>query len=216
MGRNDIYLEIGAKRVFACALEWPGWARSGRDEEAAIEALFDYRARYAKVVKRAVQTFKAPARASSLKVVERLDGNATRDFGAPGIVPAFDADAPTPAQLSRLLAILRACWTAFDRTADGASTLRKGPRGGGRTLTKIQTHVLEAEQGYAATVGLRARSRDLTGAHDAFVEAVSERARGELPDTGPRGGARWPARYGIRRAAWHVLDHAWEIEDRSD
>jgi len=27
--------------------------------------------------------------------------------------------------------------------------------------------------------------------------------------------AVWPARYAIRRTAWHVLDHAWEIEDRS-
>ena len=26
----------------------------------------------------------------------------------------------------------------------------------------------------------------------------------------------WPARYAARRIAWHVLDHAWEIEDRSD
>jgi len=26
--------------------------------------------------------------------------------------------------------------------------------------------------------------------------------------------ACWPARYYVRRAAWHVLDHAWEIVDR--
>jgi hypothetical protein len=26
--------------------------------------------------------------------------------------------------------------------------------------------------------------------------------------------SRWPPRYVVRRAAWHVLDHAWEIEDR--
>lgn len=26
----------------------------------------------------------------------------------------------------------------------------------------------------------------------------------------------WPARYAARRIAWHVLDHAWEIEDRSE
>jgi hypothetical protein len=25
----------------------------------------------------------------------------------------------------------------------------------------------------------------------------------------------WPSRYAGRRIAWHVLDHAWEIEDRS-
>ncbi|HEV2372237.1 MAG TPA: hypothetical protein VGS19_08715 [Streptosporangiaceae bacterium] len=25
----------------------------------------------------------------------------------------------------------------------------------------------------------------------------------------------WPARYTLRRLTWHVLDHAWEIEDKS-
>jgi hypothetical protein len=29
------------------------------------------------------------------------------------------------------------------------------------------------------------------------------------------GDRRWPARYAARRIAWHALDHAWEIEDRS-
>jgi hypothetical protein len=28
-------------------------------------------------------------------------------------------------------------------------------------------------------------------------------------------GRGWPPRYAFRRFAWHVLDHAWEIEDRS-
>ena len=27
---------------------------------------------------------------------------------------------------------------------------------------------------------------------------------------------KWPPRYAARRIAWHALDHAWEIEDRSD
>jgi hypothetical protein len=35
----DVYVETGAKRTFAGAVDWPGWCRSGRDEEAAIEAL---------------------------------------------------------------------------------------------------------------------------------------------------------------------------------
>jgi len=43
---------------------------------------------------------------------------------------------------------------------------------------------------------------------------LQARARGELPELGPRGGKRWPAPYAIRRSAWHALDHAWEIEDR--
>ena len=25
----------------------------------------------------------------------------------------------------------------------------------------------------------------------------------------------WPQRYAAQRIAWHVLDHAWEMQDRS-
>ena len=28
-------------------------------------------------------------------------------------------------------------------------------------------------------------------------------------------GRKWTSRYAARRVAWHALDHAWEIEDRS-
>ena len=28
-------------------------------------------------------------------------------------------------------------------------------------------------------------------------------------------GKKWTARYAAHRVAWHALDHAWEIEDRS-
>jgi len=38
---TDGYLEIGKKRIVACALDWPGWARSARTEELALAALMD-------------------------------------------------------------------------------------------------------------------------------------------------------------------------------
>ena len=44
---TNVYLEIGTKRVFAGATEWPGWTRSGRNEEAALRALIDHGPRYA-------------------------------------------------------------------------------------------------------------------------------------------------------------------------
>jgi len=34
-----VVLEVGARPAFASALDWPGWCRSGRGEEAAIERL---------------------------------------------------------------------------------------------------------------------------------------------------------------------------------
>jgi hypothetical protein len=49
----DVYLEIGTRNTFAAALDWPGWCRVGRDEAAALRALFEYGLRYAAVLRQA-------------------------------------------------------------------------------------------------------------------------------------------------------------------
>ena len=41
-----VYLEIGSKKVFACAVEWPGWSMHGPDEAAALQALLDFGPRF--------------------------------------------------------------------------------------------------------------------------------------------------------------------------
>jgi hypothetical protein len=183
-------------------MDWPGWSRSGRDEQTALDALLEYGSRYVRVVGRTAG-FTAPKDTGELTITERLTGDAATDFGVPGAIPLADRAPLTDDELGRLEKIFHSCWKAFERASKGADG--KGPRGGGRDLAGIEKHVRDAEESYAAQVGLRG---DL-------LEAVGARARGDLPDRGPRGGERWPARYGIRRAAWHVLDHAWEIEDRS-
>jgi hypothetical protein len=48
----------------------------------------------------------------------------------------------------------------------------------------------------------------------AVLDGLAAAAEGQIPAVGPRGNARWTPRYFVRRVAWHVLDHAWEIEDR--
>ena len=121
---------------------------------------------------------------------------------------------------ARLIDLLRRAWTAFDdaaKQAAGKELAPAGPRGGGRSLARMRSHVHEADGGYLNALGGRA-SNSASGKQlrDAFVEAVAARARGELPDIGPRGGKRWPARFAVRRSAWHALDHAWEIEDRAE
>ena len=202
----DLYLEVGQKKVFAAAVAWPGWCRAGRDAEAAVQALLDYRDRYAAAVNGTARDVPAPPDTDPMRVVERLEGNATTDFGAPGIVPALDRVAMKERDLERELQLLAACWKAFERSVRSAKgqSLAKGPRGGGRNLATIRDHVDAAHAAY---------TRQLGGSGD-FIEAVWARRRGQLPDKGPRGGERWPPRYAIRRAAWHILDHAWEIEDR--
>ncbi|HLU36750.1 MAG TPA: hypothetical protein VKZ61_13350 [Thermomicrobiales bacterium] len=41
-----IVSESGSKKVFVSALDWPGWSRSGKTEEAALATLADYTDRY--------------------------------------------------------------------------------------------------------------------------------------------------------------------------
>src|SRR5918996_178106 len=218
----EAYLEVGAKRVFAGALDWPGWCRSSRDEEDALDALLAYGSRYAGVLKGSGVRFTPPAKASTLVVVERLKGDATTDFGAPSIAPRADARSIDRRWLARQEKILRACWKAFDRAADDVGEpLKKGPRGGGRELGAIVAHVVGAEASYARMIG--AKTKGLEDA-DAGVARDPERAvvlegleraiTDGIPARGPRGGRMWSAPYFVRRAAWHVLDHAWEIEDR--
>lgn len=216
----EVYLEVGKKRVIAGALDWPGWCRIGRDEAAALQALAEYWPRYAQVLGSADLGFPAPAGASAFVVVERLEGNTTTDFGAPDVAPAADAQPVGAAELERLQALLRACWHALDKAAQAAAghELRKGPRGGGRDLGGVVDHVMHAEQGYLARLAWKRQPHtgddELRHTQHQVLAALAAAARGETPKRGPRGGVIWSPRYFVRRVAWHVLDHAWELEDR--
>ena len=220
----DVYLEVGKKRTLAGAVDWPGWCRSGRDEGTALQALLDYGPRYAQVLHEARLGFQVPADLAAFAVVERLAGTATTDFGVPVVAPVSDTRPVDDTELARQQALLQACWHAFDAAATAAAgkELRKGPRGGGRDLEAITRHVLGADAGYLAqtagklapddTANLR---EELARTRQAILDGLAAAAHGEVAPRGPRGGVRWTPRYFVRRSAWHVLDHAWEIEDRS-
>lgn len=219
----DVYLEVGKKRTIAGAIDWPGWCRAGRDEQSALQALFEAAPRYAQVVRSARLGFHTPDNPDALVVVERLKGTTTTDFGAPDQAPASD-DAPIDEQeLRRLQAILRASWRALDRTVERAEgkALRKGPRGGGRVLDKIVEHVRDSEASYLSALGGKAPSAEAgqpthEDLRNVVLSTLAAAAHGDIPERGPRGGKRWLPRYFVRRAAWHVLDHVWEIEDRME
>jgi hypothetical protein len=222
---HKVCLEVGAKRTFFSALDWPGWTRGGRNEDEALQALVAYGSRYAAVLRRKVSGFTGPTGVSALNVVERLPGNATTDFGAPAIPSSSDDRPLKKVEAERLESILRACWAALDRAADAARgvTLRTGPRGGGRTLDGIVAHVSEAERAYLGKIGGTHRtSRDpasrqaVASVRQAVLDTMRARVRGEpVPENPRRGAALWPVRYFVRRTAWHALDHTWEIEDRA-
>jgi hypothetical protein len=219
MATVPIYLEAGPKRVFAGAFDWPGWGRFdkgfGRGDQGALAALAAYRDRYAVVAGEA--GLKLPAKVD-FEVVERVPGSATTDFGAPGSVAERDREPVGKREAERMVALLSAAWRVFDRVAAKApAELRKGPRGGGRDRDKMVWHVVESEFGYARVMGIQHRvpEPDDTAAVAAMREEVIA-VLGRPSDGGPIAGKKWPARYAARRFAWHVLDHLWEMEDRSE
>ena len=194
---TDVYLEQGRTWTFACAVDWPGWARRAKGgDEAALEELLAYADRYAA----AVPGF-APG---ELHVVGTAPGSATTDFGAPDARGPWDE---RPVDADVLATRLEQCWAAFDRVVATASAeLRKGPRGGGRDRDAVVDHVREAERSYGRMLGVRVPPRTPWPEQR---EALAAAVRAGAP------GARWPLPYAVRRFAWHVLDHAWEVEDKT-
>lgn len=219
----NIYIEAGEKKVFACAVDWPGWSRVGRDEASALQALFDYAPRYAAVLHAAHMPFTPPANVAAFNIIEQVKGDAATEFGVPGVVPACDAESFSAKELKRVQDLLMAYWQAFDAAAKNAAgkTLRTGPRGGGRDLQKMTSHVLDSQAGYLSHLAWKPPKLDSADPitrrdviRQAVLDALASAVKNGLPAAGPRGGKIWPARYFVRRSGWHVLDHIWEIEDR--
>jgi hypothetical protein len=209
-----IYTEGGPKRTFAVALDWPGWARSGKGEEAAIETLDAYLPRYAAVLRRA--GIEPPATDAGFTVVERLPATATTDYGAIDKATKADLEPFGPGEQERLAAIVAAAWEEFDDVvASAPAELRKGPRGGGRDRDKVRAHVVNAEASYIRKLGVRGSTAGQDVPDPAWRPEVLEvlRTATSAERIGEKG---WLPRYAARRIAWHVLDHAWEIEDRTE
>jgi hypothetical protein len=218
----DVQIEAGAKRAIAYAVEWPGWCRIGRDEAAALQTLLRYGERYARVVGRAQVGFIAPPDEAALRVVERVPGNADTDFGVPVVITDADRRPWDEGERHRSTKILHAYWRAFDRAVERAQgkELRLGPRGGGRELAAIIRHVADADESYLKRLAQKppriedGGQGDIERMRDAIEDALNRVLHEELPAQGPRGGKVWTPRYFVRRVGLHVLDHAWEIEDR--
>ncbi len=216
--RISVTLEITPKRSFATAADWPGWSRSGKSSDAALAALIEYADRYASLVVRAGESILTED--LEFAVDDTGDGNATTEFGAPARITDLDRRAVTADEGTRLARLVGAAWVFLDETAATApESLRKGPRGGGRDTSMILDHVAGAEQAYAREIGIRRPPSDGANSADgsatlALREAILRVLR-QPSDGLPIAGRRWTPRYAAHRIAWHVLDHAWEIEDRS-
>jgi hypothetical protein len=211
-----VYIESGAKKVFACAVDFPGWCRSGKDEASALEALAGYAPRYAEVAKRAKAAF--ASQEPEFEVVERIKGKGATDFGIPHEIPELDAEPLTARQAARQVELMEAAWALLDKVAKSTpSELRKGPRGGGRDRDKMLDHVFGAEAAYGRQIGVKHPQPELgdTRAVKALRKDIAEALRG-ASDGSPVREKGWPPRYALRRITWHVLDHVWEMQDRTE
>lgn len=199
MSDLEVVLEVGQRWTFAVVPAWPGWARRGRGAETALSELERYRSRY-------VAAVPDGPRRGDLVVVGEIAGSTTTDFGAPAAVLAGDERPWTAPELLRQVGVLESLWAYFDQAVAGApAELAKGPRGGGRDRDEVAEHVRDAERVYARKLGAPVAPRTpWTDQRAALREALASDVSGA-----------WLARTGIRRVAWHLLDHAWEIEDRS-
>ena len=210
-------VEFGKKkRVVAVALDWPGWDRSARTEDEALRVFATYRLRYAKVAAVAGLADEFAA-AGEVVVVERIAGIGMTDYyGMSGAWVEAEHEQLSEAACERRIALLEAAWDTLDTVASRVSAeLRKGPRGGGRERDQIIRHANGAEiYEFAPKVGVRVplETRDDPQQLLAYRAAVLAGIR-SFNARGASAG-RWPVQYLIRRCAWHMLDHAWEMEDR--
>ena len=214
--RIEIGEETSARKVFVWAVDWPGWCRGGKDRDVAMASLLDHADRYAEVAKAAGLDFPA-VEAHDLRVVESVGGGGGTEFGVPSTITDLDRSQVTAADAERLASLVEATWVVLDRVAATApAELRKGPRGGGRDRDKMLGHVIEAERAYAREIGVRLStpSFDDRAAVDVERAAILE-VLGRHSDGSPLADRTWTLRYAARRIAWHALDHAWEMEDRS-
>jgi hypothetical protein len=210
-----VTLEISRRRAFAQAVDWPGWCRAGRDEDRALAALIGYVDRY----RAAVGSLADPLGRDTpgVTVIERVDGDVTTDFGAPGQTVPSDRRPLTTGEPARLAAFLDACWAAFDgayaRTPEAVRPIKPEV---GRSPDAMRLHILDAMRAYATWLA-KPVPRIVKGDPGASEVAIRGFVREHvlaLPVGVPFEDGKRTGPYAVRRECWHVLDHAWELEDR--
>ncbi len=196
-GATRVYFEAGRASDVRMRVDWPGWCRRGKDEEQALDMLRAYAPRYAVVAGNG-------AISSDFDVIGRVRGNATTDFGAPSVTGEWDARV---APVRRI--VLPACSRRRGRFSTTSSrkplqSCAKGRVAGARPRRDRRARPRGGAE-------LRIKDRGAHAAANQLAGAARRLPRGDQSGHAGRGMAG-PVRG--RRLAWHVMDHAWEIEDR--
>jgi hypothetical protein len=205
------------KKAVAFAIDWPGWSRGAKTPESAVDTLETYRERYRPVAVAAGMAAEFDGQ-GSLETIEDHIGTGSTDFWGISFSPSASEPEPMSAEeLERKIRLLQAAWAYFDRVAASVSPeMRKGPRGGGRDRDRIIRHTIRTEsEDFAKRLGLRipeeaALTPEGLRAHrTTYIDAMRAYNAGE--------GKRmrtWTLPFLIRHSAYHVMDHAWEMEDK--
>lgn len=208
------------KKVVAYAIDWPGLERNGKTKADAIMHMDSYRTRYQPVAARA--GFEAAFLAEpDADVVVTYQGIGSTDFwGISFAHSPLDHEPISGDELERQLSLLQACWAEFDDIALRVSPeLKKGPRGGGRDCDHIVRHVLASEIDWVKKLDIRPDLHDIVPPdarrvfHDQIVDEIrAYHAEGRHAQA--KGGPAWSLPFLIRHLAYHVMDHAWEMQDK--
>jgi hypothetical protein len=206
-----------AKKAVAFAIDWPGWSRGANTPDLALATFESYRERYRPIAVAAGMAGEFDA-GGRVKVVEDHVGTGSTDFWGISFAPATsERDPMDDVEFDRKITLLRARWAYFDAVAARVSAeLRRGPRGGGRDREEVIHHAIRVErEDFAKRVGLRIpEDAVLTAAglrkyRTAYVAAMRAYNTGE----GKRMQS-WTLPFLIRHSAYHMLDHAWEMQDK--
>ena len=223
MEKIAVALEVGPnRRVFAQALDWIGWCRAGKDEEAALHQLVIAGPRYAPVAARADLSFTIPASFEAFEVVERVPGNATTDFGAPAVLLPADQYPLTGSDIERFTSLLTACWSTFDDVFLSIPAELRGKKPErGRSPEAMRLHLLEADLMHLSGFGHAFRrpepariAEQEAQVREQILAALRAVPRDVEPVPRRKSGFTWTPRFAARRSAWHALDHAWELQGR--
>ncbi len=213
-----VILEIGKKRrVVAGAMDWPGLDRWGTSEDDALARLHRVLPRYAAVADRAGWGRRSTD-ARDVEVVERVPGSSSTDFWGIAHVPSQierevlpsrrpGASARPPARLLGLL-----------RRGGGPRLARASTRHPQRRAQPRPDHPPRVHQRAGADVAQgggphAARGRPDAGRPGGTPPGVPRRhPRLQRRGQGRPGAGR--IQFLVRRTAHHLMDHAWEMEDR--
>ncbi|MGN6302292.1 MAG: hypothetical protein ACTHN8_14520 [Angustibacter sp.] len=205
------------KKSVAFAVDWPGWSRGAKTADQAVETFAAYRERYRPIAQAAGLGDELDA-AGEVELTLDEVGTPSTDFWGISFAPsALETEPMDDAELERKIALLQACWDHFDAVGARVSPeMAKGPRGGGRERDEIIGHVLRVESlDFAKRLGLRvdegavSTPAALREYREAYVDLMRTYNAGE----GKRMRS-WNLPFLIRHTAFHVMDHAWEMEDK--